>query len=392
MKYITKFLLLFISLNALAGSSINFEKNMNWAAIKAKALKENKMIFFDAYTSWCGPCKYLESSVYTNAVVASYYNENFINVKFDMEAGEGIQLAEEFDISAYPTLLFFSPEGKLVHKNIGALAVTEFLDLGKDAKDPAKQYYTLKQKVIEKKVSTDDFLEWTKMADGIQDKSRGAVASSWLSGQSDILANEELAKATLLYTDVTEEQLAYLYQQKGRISQLLNWDNAKTAATLFDKLFALALKDFDVSSRNTSYFISVIKKFEPGQLNYALKKLEIVTALKLDDNQEKAVQEIISSLKGIKKISLKETAKLLFAYITHFDETGIKQLSAGLGSYTLTSADKGNEGWIFLMQAVCYSILGEETTATALAKKATENGCLPNGYQHFLKGVFGSGE
>ena len=124
MKQLTTLLAVFISCSAIASEGINFQQDMSWAQIKAKAQKEKKMIFFDAYTTWCGPCKYLETSVYTDESVASYYNDNFINVKFDMEAGEGIKLAEEFGITAYPTLLFFTAEGKLIHKNVGALKLS----------------------------------------------------------------------------------------------------------------------------------------------------------------------------------------------------------------------------------------------------------------------------
>ena len=35
---------------------ISFEKT-SFVAIKGKAKKENKLLFIDAYTSWCGPCK-----------------------------------------------------------------------------------------------------------------------------------------------------------------------------------------------------------------------------------------------------------------------------------------------------------------------------------------------
>ena len=31
-----------------------------WAEILKKAKAENKIIFFDAYTTWCGPCKLLQ--------------------------------------------------------------------------------------------------------------------------------------------------------------------------------------------------------------------------------------------------------------------------------------------------------------------------------------------
>ena len=47
------------------------------------------MIFLDAYASWCGPCKMLQKNVFTKKAVGDFYNSKFINVKMDMEKGEG---------------------------------------------------------------------------------------------------------------------------------------------------------------------------------------------------------------------------------------------------------------------------------------------------------------
>ncbi len=388
MKKLTTLLALFISYSAIATEGINFQQDMTWAQIKAKALKEQKMIFFDAYTSWCGPCKYLETSVYTDESVASYYNNNFINVKFDMEVGEGIKLAEEFGVIAYPTLLFFTADGKLIHKNVGALKAPDFIGLGKDAANPDKQYFTLKQKVIDKEASTDDFLTWTKLADDLEDNNRGAVASDWLSTK-DILENAELAKATMLYTNVNEVQLAYLYKQKNKIQQLLGWDADKVSLKLYHKLFTLALSKYDSKNKTTTAFIATIKKFEPNKANYALKSLLILNALNVDNDQAKAMNTIVNSLKGKNRLTLKETAGLLFDFIPRFDEEAIAALKTNLGIYVFTSADKGNECWLYLMQVVCHSRLGENTKAKTFAEKANKQGCLPLEYKNFLKESFG---
>ena len=74
---------------------ISFEER-TWAEIKAKAAKEKKAIFLDAYTSWCGPCKKIAKEVFTKNEVADYYNTNFVNASFDMEKGEGPKLAKQF--------------------------------------------------------------------------------------------------------------------------------------------------------------------------------------------------------------------------------------------------------------------------------------------------------
>ena len=92
-------------------SSTSFSQNRSiefnhsaWSEILAQAKKENKMIYVDCYTSWCGPCKWMAKNVFTNDTVADFYNTNFINAKIDMEVGEGIELAKKYDIRAYPIM------------------------------------------------------------------------------------------------------------------------------------------------------------------------------------------------------------------------------------------------------------------------------------------------
>ena len=86
--------LLFCASASFAGG-IDFLHNKNWKEILAQAKKENKLIFLDAYTSWCGPCKHMQSEVFTDMAVGYYFNKNFINVKMDMEEGEGLQLSND---------------------------------------------------------------------------------------------------------------------------------------------------------------------------------------------------------------------------------------------------------------------------------------------------------
>lgn len=389
MKHFTT-LLLFMSLyfTALATEGINFEKKLTWAEIKDKAKKEQKMIFFDAFTSWCGPCQYLEKSIYTNRGVASYYNSNFINAKFDMEQGEGINLAKEFNIMAYPTLLFFSPEGNLLHKNIGAMEAPAFINLGKDARNPAKQFYTLQQKVVDKIASPALFLTWLKMAEEIDDFSRGDIAAGWLSIQPDILATVELAKATMLYATVNEKQLSYLYKEKKKIQLWLKWSTDEINTSIYQKLFKLAARSFDKGSPSTTVFSNMISKFEPMKLTYALKELQFFTALKIDNDQQKAMNLLIAGLKDNQRVTLKESAILLFTYVTEFEEPALSKLRATLTAYKFASADKGNECWLYLMQIITGLQLQDYTNLQDLAEKAYKQGGLTQLYKDFVKGMY----
>ena len=126
-------------------AQIKFESG-TWSQIKAKAKAENKLIFLDAYTTWCGPCKWMARNVFTNDTVAQFYNATFVNAKIDMEAGEGIDIAKEYNVRVYPSLLYIDGNGDLVHRAAGSIPAKDFIQLGKDAWIPEKQFGILTKK------------------------------------------------------------------------------------------------------------------------------------------------------------------------------------------------------------------------------------------------------
>ncbi len=102
-----------------------------WEAALQKAKAEHKPIFLDIYATWCGPCKLLKKNTFSDKSVADYYNAHYINLSFDGENGEGVMLAQKFQITGYPTLIILSPEGTLVKMQAGFLPPDEFLEFGK---------------------------------------------------------------------------------------------------------------------------------------------------------------------------------------------------------------------------------------------------------------------
>lgn len=123
--------------------TIRFESG-TWEEIKARSTQENKLIFLDAYTTWCGYCKKMEKTVFTDDAVADYFNANFINVKMDMERGEGIALARQYSIYVYPTLLFIDGQGNVVHRAEGGLESVGFIELGRAAQNSDKPTVVVK--------------------------------------------------------------------------------------------------------------------------------------------------------------------------------------------------------------------------------------------------------
>jgi len=125
-------LFLLLGLQAATAQGIEFFHG-TWAEAQEKAKAENKLIFVDAYASWCGPCKRMSSTVFTQDKAGAFFNENFINVKIDMEKPENEEFAGKYPVSAYPTLMFLDASGKMVTKDVGAKELPALLDFARRA-------------------------------------------------------------------------------------------------------------------------------------------------------------------------------------------------------------------------------------------------------------------
>ena len=105
----------------------------DFQAMLDKAKAENKLIFMDVYTTWCGPCKMLDKNTFSDAQVGNKFNAGFVNYKLDAEKGEGISLARKYGVRAYPNMLFINGQGELVHRVVGYRPAEELLKEGEAA-------------------------------------------------------------------------------------------------------------------------------------------------------------------------------------------------------------------------------------------------------------------
>ncbi len=118
----------------------------SYAEAMQKARAEDKLIFIDVYTTWCGPCKAMAEEVFTQQQAGDLYNAKFIPFKADAEkAGDGLQIAKKFDVSAYPTLLFVNGDGELVYRFLGGRDIDGLLKEGDNALKAAEAYPRLKE-------------------------------------------------------------------------------------------------------------------------------------------------------------------------------------------------------------------------------------------------------
>lgn len=138
MKTLTTIIATILISSVVFSQGINFE-NGTFDEALAKAKAENKLVFMDCYTVWCGPCKWMDREIFPHKTVGEHFNAKFINVKMDMEKGEGIKLNKRYAVKAYPTLLFLDAEGKVLHTRVGGLDAETLIAEAKKAADPAQR-------------------------------------------------------------------------------------------------------------------------------------------------------------------------------------------------------------------------------------------------------------
>lgn len=147
-------LILLVPMFMCAQEGIKFEQSLTWQQVLQKAKDENKFIFVDCYATWCGPCKYMDKSVYPLENVGNYYNDKLISVKVQMDTSkydndfikgwyaDASLIKSKYNVSAFPTYLFFSPDGRIVHRDVGAMGPDYLIAAASDALNSDKQYYT----------------------------------------------------------------------------------------------------------------------------------------------------------------------------------------------------------------------------------------------------------
>ena len=128
MKKITLTLLTLVATLTMMAQGIAFEPDgttLEQASEKAK--KENKLIFLDCYTSWCGPCKKMARDVFPQEQVGAYMNPKFVSIQIDMESEYGAPLAKKLQIQAYPTFVIFNAYAQEIGRFLGGSEAEEFI-------------------------------------------------------------------------------------------------------------------------------------------------------------------------------------------------------------------------------------------------------------------------
>jgi len=190
-------------------SGIEFQED-SWRNILKKAKTENKYIFIDAFTTWCGPCKMMDRDVYANDKVGALLNENFISVKVQMDSTQkdngyvkswykDVELLKNTaKIEAYPSFIFFSSDGDIVYKSFGYKTVENFISMVHFATDPKRKDF--KSELLAYQNGMKDYTKMPALAKTVIDllgdrKLSFLIAKDYKDNYLDKLTTTEFMKA-----------------------------------------------------------------------------------------------------------------------------------------------------------------------------------------------------
>ncbi len=155
------FFLLIAGQGSIAQSKIIFSENGLTATLE-QAKTENKPVMLWCYASWCPHCQHMKETVFTNRPVYEYFNNTYICVSQDMEKGDGIAMKKSMEINAYPTFVFYNPQGEMIYRIQGEQSPYAFIDEGKSALILKYQLPYLKQQFEKDTSNSENCYEYVR--------------------------------------------------------------------------------------------------------------------------------------------------------------------------------------------------------------------------------------
>ncbi len=216
MKRLMTFMMCLMSTAIIMAQGVIFEPNgttLEQASEKAKA--ENKLIFLDCYTQWCGPCKKMSKEVFPLAEVGAVMNAKFVNIQIDMESAYGTPLAKKLQITAYPTFVIFTADAEEISRFLGYHAPGDFLKVVEEkSKDNASA--SLKKRFQDGERDPQFLMEYlASLNAAYKSDEANAVAEAILEGKAETFAADSTLRLIFMRNINNPFAKSFVYTAKN---------------------------------------------------------------------------------------------------------------------------------------------------------------------------------
>lgn len=215
-------------------TGVHFEHELSWSQVQAKAKAENKYIFVDCFTTWCGPCRYMRTVIFPQAEMGNFFNDKFVNIEVQLDTtskdneqvrswyADAHAIMTGYSINAFPTYLIFAPDGRALHRIVGGGTVTSFIREVQEAFDTTKQYYTKLNQFENGRRDSAFLRQFAIQAKDAYDPSLGKkLVKAYLAGQPTLLTPAALDLISLYTSRSTGEYFGFLADHVTEINRVL---------------------------------------------------------------------------------------------------------------------------------------------------------------------------
>ncbi len=357
-----------ISVAGWAQSSIKFE-DTDFQTILAKAKKEKKLIFMDAFAAWCGPCKMMEKNVFTDAKVADYYNKNFINARFDMEKGEGRTLAQKYSVRSYPTFLFLNGDGEAVGQELGYIESSEFIKVGERYNKPGNTQGSLQERFDKGDRDPDFLISYFKTAVQTNPIKAKMAAEAYFKAKKNLEFSAD--EINMLFGSIQSNQdlnYQYIVNNKDVLSKYIGNDNY--SQFIFRVNIQKIIQDatnVDKKTFDEQLYIKEASKYisaEEVQKSLSIIKLSFYQSVQNWKEYEKAALDVFKTGDGFSAEDLLTAAKNFSDHIT--TKSSLERASMWAEKALMTEDSFRTNA----MVATLYNKIGKKNEAKSFAESA----------------------
>lgn len=276
-KTIILLLAFILSPKYIFSQKINFteiKSEKDWLDILEKAKNLDKAIFLDIYAVWCGPCKKMDSEVFSDPRVAEFYNNNFINTKVDGESQFGVILAREFSLRGYPSMYYFDNNKFIYSQLVGFRPSENFIEYGKMITKYKNNLKNYAESFEKGNLNSGDIKNYIDILTEINYKEPiSKITETFISSMklNDILDPDN--KLLIINSALKFESVQFqdILNENDSLTSIWGWkDYSNLLENVFQEALERAAKNEDVQLRDrlADELIPVFFQFDPESVKY----------------------------------------------------------------------------------------------------------------------------
>lgn len=191
---------LLLAVSGVSAQGIQFfEGSFEEALAQAKA--QDKKVFVDFHTSWCVYCQKMAKEAFPDEKVGLYFNRKFVSLKIDAEAPGMKEIADKYQVKAFPTLVILDASGEEVVSAEGGMTAEQLLNWAK--------------------TELGDMMTYEQMYDKLKTSKDEQLIRDLLLGANEFLARQAVGSARDRW-QLRVERLYSDYRKQKTLAEMMN--------------------------------------------------------------------------------------------------------------------------------------------------------------------------